>query len=208
MDVPIAERGLNIEGGDFILEEVAKAIRQLKNNKAPGEDQIFPEMFKVEDDKVPRALVRLFNKIKENGHLPSEWKNGVIVKVPKKGNLSECGNWRGITLSPIALKIFCRVLLNRMEVVLDSVLREEQAGFRKGRGCTDQIFVVRHLMQQANEMKPRLSLCFVDFQKAFDSVSREMLGKVLRNYGVPDWIVKLVEELHCGTFCRLWLVVL
>ena len=49
--------------------------------------------------------------------------------------------------------IFCKVLLNRIEPVLDGVLREEQAGFRKGRGCNDQIFVVRHLMQQANEMK-------------------------------------------------------
>ena len=49
--------------------------------------------------------------------------------------------------------MFCKVLLNRMELVLYGILREEQAGFRKGRGCNDQIFVVRHLMQQANEMK-------------------------------------------------------
>ena len=47
--------------------------------------------------------------------------------------------------------------------MLDGVLREEQAGFRKGRGCNDQIFVVWHLMQQANEMKASLSLCFVDY---------------------------------------------
>ena len=80
-------------------------------------------------------------------------------------------------MSPIALKIFCKVLLNRIEPVLDGVLREEQASFRKGRGCNDQIFVVRHLMQQANEMKASLSLCVVDFEKAFDSVSREAMGK-------------------------------
>ena len=96
----------------------------------------------------------------------------MIVNIPKTGDLSDGGNWRGITSSPIALKIFFKVLLNRIELVLDGVLREEQAGFRKGRGCRDQIFVVSHLMQHANEMKASLSLCFVDFEKAFDSVSR------------------------------------
>ena len=66
--------------------------------------------------------------------------------------------------------------------MLDGILREEQAGFRKGRGCSDQIFVVRHLMQQVNEIKARLSLCFADFEKSFDSVLREAIGKVLRHY--------------------------
>ena len=90
-----------------------------------------------------------------------------------------------------------------MEPVVDGILREEQAGFRSGRGCNDQIFVVRHLMQQANEMKTSLSLCFVDFQKAFDSVSRGMIKKVLRHYGVPEWLAKLIEDLHEGTFCKV-----
>ena len=70
----------------------------------------------------------------------------MIFKVPKKRDLSDCGKWKGITLSPVALKIFCKVLLNR----IDGVLREEEAGFRKGRGCNDQIFVVMYFMQQAN----------------------------------------------------------
>ena len=60
--------------------------------------------------------------------IPSEWKKGMIVKIPKKGGLSDCGNWWGITLCPIALKIFCKVLLNWIELVLDGVLREELAG--------------------------------------------------------------------------------
>ena len=62
----------------------------------------------MDEDRLPLILVKLLNKIKENGMIPSEWKNGVIVKIPKKGDLSDCGNWRGITLSPIALKIFLK----------------------------------------------------------------------------------------------------
>ena len=79
-------------------------------------------------------------------------------KAPKKGDLSECGNWRGITLLPIALKIFSRILLNRLEPMIEDILRDEQAGFREGRKCNDQIFIVRYLMQQANEMKVSLTL--------------------------------------------------
>ena len=59
-------------------------------------------------------------------------------------------------------------------------------------------------MQQANEMKASLSLCFVDFEKAFDRVSREAMGKdLMRYYGVPEWLVKLVKDLLEGTFCKV-----
>ena len=87
--------------------------------------------------------------------------------------------------SPIALKIFSRILLNRLEPVVDGILRDEQAGFRKGRGCSYQIFIDRHLMQQANEMKVPLSLCFVDFEKALNSISKMTRGKVMGLYGIP-----------------------
>ena len=80
-------------------------------------------MFKAEEDRLPLILVKLLDKTRESGMIPSEWKNSLIVKIPKKGDLSDCENWRGITLSPIALKIFCKVLLNRIELVLDGVLR-------------------------------------------------------------------------------------
>ena len=202
-DIPPAQEDLNIDTGEIRLEEVIKAIRQLKNYKAPGEDGLFPEMFKVEEDGLVFALRKLCNEIWVTGIIPSGWKNGVIVKVPKKGDLSQCGNWRGITLSPIALKIFSRVLLNRLELVVDGILRDEQAGFRKGRGCNDQIFVVRHLMQQANEMKVPLSLCFVDFEKAFDSISRRTMGKIMRHYGIPEEFVRVILNMHDGTSCKV-----
>ena len=57
-------------------------------------------------------------------------------------------------------------------------------------------------MQEENEMKANLRLCFVDFQKAFDSDSGRMIEKVLRHYGVQEWLVKSVGDLHAGTFCK------
>ena len=202
-DIPPAQEDLNIDTGEIRLEEVVTALKQLKNYKAPGEDGLFPEMFKVEEDGLVYILRKLFNEIWVTGIVPSGWKDGIIAKVPKKGDLSLCGNWRGITLSPIALKIFSRILLNRLEPVVDGILRDEQAGFRKGRGCSDQIFIVRHLMQQANEMKVPLSLCFVDFEKAFDSISRRTMGKIMRHYGIPEEFVRVILNMHEGTSCKV-----
>lgn len=121
----------------------------------------------------------------------------------KKGDLRDCGNWRGITLSPVIMKVFAKVILNRIEPVIDKILRKEQAGFRRGRGCDDQIYILRHITQQCNEFKSPLTLCFVDFEKAFDSISREALKKILRHYGIPQKIVNIIVEMHSGTFCQV-----
>ena len=72
--------------------------------------------------------------------MPKDWTQGLIVKLPKKGDLQMCDNWRGITLLSIPSKVFCKIILKRIEAAVDAMLREEQSGFRRGRGCIDQIF--------------------------------------------------------------------
>ena len=74
--------------------------------------------------------------------IPEDWCKGVITKLPKKGDLSNCDNWRGITLLSIASKVFCKILLFRIEDEIDLLLREEQFGFRKSRGCFNQILAL------------------------------------------------------------------
>ena len=112
-------------------------------------------------------------------------------------------NWRGITLSSIALKIFNRILLKRLEPVVNGILRSEQAGFRKEHACSDQIFIVRHLMQQANEIKDPSSLCFVDFEKALDSISKKTMGKIMWHYVILEEFAKVILNMHKGTYCKV-----
>ena len=112
-----------------------------------------------------------------------------------KGDLSNCDNWRGITLLSIPSKVFCRVLLRRIDCVLDLKLRQEQAGFRKGRGCIDQIFARQNIIEQWIEWNVPLYINFIDFKKAFDSVYREGLWKILRAYGIPPKIVTIIRTL-------------
>ena len=84
-----------------------------------------------------------------NEQLPEDWRRGLIVKLPKKDDVTECGNWRGITLMAEAAKVLGRV--TRIRDVVNDKLRQEQAGFRKGRGTVEQIFILRNIIEQCIE---------------------------------------------------------
>ena len=77
--------------------------------------------------------------------------------------------------------ILNRIILERMKGKVDQTLREQQAGFRQDRSCTDQIATLRIIMEQSIEWNSSLYINFVDYEKAFDSVDRETLWKVLRH---------------------------
>ncbi|KAM9354321.1 uncharacterized protein KZ484_012474 isoform 1-T2 [Pholidichthys leucotaenia] len=132
----IEDTGFHIEmkQGRITQQEIEEAIKQTKGNRAPGEDRITADMLKADPKASAKALTELFNKVWEEEKVPVTWKKGIIVKLPKKGDLSACGNWRGINLLSVPGKIFYRVLLMRVRQAIERVLREEQAGFRSGRG--------------------------------------------------------------------------
>ena len=71
------------------------------------------------------------------------WKQGLIIKIPKRGDLTECGNWRGITLTSVPSKVFGRVLIDRIRDGVNSMLRGKKAGFRSWRGTVEHIFILR-----------------------------------------------------------------
>ena len=96
-----------------------------------------------------------------------------MIKLPKKGNLKQCKNWRGITLLPIISKVPSQVIMDRIRSGVDKCLRNEQTGFRKGRGTTEQIFILCNIIEQVNEWQATLYLNFTDSKKAFNSMHRE-----------------------------------
>ena len=163
--IPAAEV-LDIETGPPSVVEVKSALRTLKNGKAPGIDQVYPDLLKVEEHLTAAALTEILGNIWTSEETPPSWKTGLLVKIPKKGNLSDCNNWRGIMLLPVTSKIFSRIILDRISKEVDHLLRKEQAGFRKGRGCADHIFTLRQIMEQSNEWNSTIYANFIDFAKA------------------------------------------
>ena len=98
---------------------------------------------------------------------------------------------RGISFLDIVGKVVARVLQDRLQkicIVAEDELPESQCGFRKSRGCTDMIFVVRQLVETSWEHNSKAFFTFVDLKKAYESVPREAMWLALSKLGIPDLI--------------------
>ena len=125
------------------------------------------------------------------------------MAIPKKGDLSVCDNWRGISLLDVFGKLFARILKWRLELVAEMELAESQCGFRKGRGCMDMIFCARQLIEKTVEHEETVYIVFVDLKKAYDSVPHEVMWKALEKYGYPSNMIKLIRSFHDGMSAEL-----
>ena len=87
-------------------------------------------------------LTSFINSVWLNETLPSDWKQRIIVQIPKKGIFSKCSNWRGITLLYVPGKVLSYIIYARLKDEAQDAMREEQDGFRKDRGCSDHLFAL------------------------------------------------------------------
>jgi len=145
-------------------------------------------------------LEDLFEIIWNTETIPGDWTKGIIVKIPKKGDTTICDNHRGINLlSVVPSKIFTRVIINWLYDEVNRLLRSGQAGFRRGRSTTEQIFILRNIIKQSIEWQLPIYINFIDFEKAFDSVHRDSLWTIMKYYGIPEKIVKMIKLLYMKT---------
>ena len=119
------------------------------------------------------------------------WKKGFMVKIFKKGDLPDCNNWRRVTLLPVISKIFCRMMLERIKI-----------GIHNG-STTEQIFSLKNILEQAIEWREGLYIHLVDFEKAFDSVRRESLWNIMRSYGIPGRMVRVIADIYEDFECAV-----
>ena len=91
-----------------------------------------------------------------------------------------------------------QILQARLQQYVNHELPDVQAGFRKGRGTTDQIANIRWMMEKAREFQKKIYFCFIDYAKAFDSVDHNKLWKILKEMGIPDQLICLLRNLYAG----------
>lgn len=150
-------------------------------------------------------LTSLYQVIWRKGEVPQDFKDASIVHIYKrKGDRASCDNHRGISLLSIAGKILARIILNRLTShVAENAVPESQCGFRAGRGTCDMIFAIRQLQEKCREQNKGLHMVFVDLTKAFDTVNREGLWKILGKFGCPEKLVSLIAQFHDGMQARV-----
>ena len=149
------------------LEELTKAIDQLKSRKAAGVDSIPPEIWKHEGPVLHVKLHNLLVCCWEQGKLAQDLRNAVIITLYKNmGEKSDCSNYRGITLLSIAGKVLARVLLHRLvPTIAEEILRQSQCGFRANRGTMDMVFVLHQLQEKCREQNMGLCLLLLILPK-------------------------------------------
>ena len=124
---------------------------------------------------------------------------GCILPFPKKGDLGLAKNYRGITLTSIAAKIYNALLRNRREPKIDNILRKNQNGFRRNRSTTLQILTIRRILEGVRAKNLQATLIFVDFTKALDSIHRGKMEQILLAYSIPKETVAAITILYRNT---------
>jgi sorting nexin-29 len=126
----------------------------------------------------------------------------LIIKLPKNGDLTDCKNWRGITLLNSINKLVTIIPYQRLSDKLQPILRKEQAGFRPHRSCVDQN-TLRIAVEQSLKYRAPLYMIFVDFKRAFDSLKHTAIWQTLAERGVPTKLVIIIKELHNKSTCQV-----
>ena len=181
---------------------VKKTISKIKAGKAAGPSGIVVEMIEAVGDRGVSMIRDLAGAIIRGGKVPSEWEQKFIVCLYKgKGDALERGNYRGLKLTEQVMKVLERIVdgLIRQLVLIDN----SQFGFVPGRGISDAIFVVRQLQEKHLAANKRLYMVFVDLEKAFDHVPRNVIWWALRKLGVEEWIVRLVQGMYANAWSRV-----
>ena len=181
---------------------IEKALDKMKNGKAPGPSGIVAEMMKASGKVGSQIMSDLANAIIREECVPESWEESYIINCYKgKGDARIRGNYRGLKLLEQAMKV--------IERVADSLIREQvdidemQYGFTPGRGTTDAIFILRQMQEKYVGSNKRLYMAFVDLEKAFDRVPREVLWWAMRKVGVEEWLIRLVQSMYTNARSRV-----
>ena len=181
------------------LEEVVAVVRNMKNGRAAGDDGIPAEALKALPPSGIRSLHSIIVDIWTTGLIPDTWRPAIIVPLHKKGSTTSVSNYRGISLLRTAYKCLERLIVSRILPAREQTTREEQCGFRPGRGTIDQIHTLRRIIEVHYEHGRPLQLAFLDYASAFDSPDRDRLFDALAADGVPSHLLDLLRDLNSRT---------
>ena len=187
-------------------KEITNAIKKLKNNKAMGNDLIASEMLKYAVPAITPCLSKIFNNILTNTDYPTLWAESYITNIYKKGGKLDPNNYRGIAISSTLGKTFNTILNNRLITYLseNKLINPSQIGFLKDSSTTDHILTLKTIIDKyTKSIKKTLYLCFVDFQKAFDSVWHTGLLYKLQNMGINGLFLQTLRNMYSKLSIRI-----
>ena len=180
--------------------DVLRLIEKIKVNKAPGPDKISPKILQEVKYQISKPLSILFNKSLTLCKVPSDWKCANVTPIFKKGNKSQPGNYRPISLTSVVCKLLETVIRDKMVKFLEEnqIMKDSQHGFRSKRSCLTNLLDFFHDVFDNYDKCRSIDIIYLDFQKAFDKVPHKRLLDKLLTHGISgsihDWIKDWLSE--------------
>jgi CRISPR/Cas system-associated protein endoribonuclease Cas2 len=186
-------------------DEILLAIRKLKLRKAPGPDGLPGEFFKNALCAIVPFFLRFFNVLFEKGIYPENWTQSIMLPLYKKGDPNNPSNYRGISLTDISGKIYGTIINRRIQnwVNENNITGECQAGFKKGYSTIDHMFTLLACVQKQLSLHRKLYVAFIDFEKCFDSINRNLLWPILFKQEIKGKLYRCIKSMYVNVKARV-----
>lgn len=184
------------------VAEISNAISKLKNGKAPGLDNISNNMIKCSQTFLLPCLYKIFNSCLTFGYYPKPWSSGYIIPIHKSNDSSDPNNYRGITVTNAIGKLFNKILDIRLDKFLEKhhIISDYQIGFTRKARTSDHMYILKTIIDKyCNTKDGRVFACFVDFQKAFDTVIHTGIKIKLLKIGVGTNFYQVVKSMYTSS---------
>jgi hypothetical protein len=193
--------------GEITIDEIGKALKDLKNGKTPGTDGFPPDFYKFFWGDIKQLVFESIAFVGEKKEMSIDQRRGVINLIPK-GNkdIRRLKNWRPISLLNTDYKILTKTMASRLKKVLPTVIHPDQVAYLKGRYIGQNIRTIIDIMEYTKENDIEGIIAFLDFEKAFDSIDWRVLEEALESFNIGQtfrsWVKGIYKNtMSCVTNC-------
>jgi hypothetical protein len=175
--------------------KVKDVLKRMMRDKAMGPDRLPIQVWRSLGDVAIVWLTKLFNLIFRSNKMSDECRRSILVPIFKnKGGMQSCTNYRGIKLMSHTMKLCEKIIEHRLRGVTN--VTENQFGFMLERSTTDAIFLIRQLMKRCRDQKKDLHKIFIDLEKAYDKVPRNVMWWTLQKHKVSTKYITLIKDMY------------
>ena len=186
-------------------ESVTKLLKELDVNKSMGPDGVHPKLIKYlsQDQSFVDAIVLLFRACITERCIPEVWKTAIVVALYKKGSVHNPNEYRPVSLTCILCKVYEKLVREYILEGIEKAISSKQHGFTRGRSCLSNLLETIDVVNDLLAEGGCADILYFDFSKAFDSVPHHRLLIKLKGFGIPDYILDILEDFLVGRSMRV-----
>ena len=183
---------------EVTFKEFDECVKALRSGRAPGWDGVPIEVY-LSSDAAKQELYELVCLIWRTEIIPEDLVHALFIMLYKKGSRDDFANYRAIGLLCHSYKVLSVIILRRMQPALEERLPDSQAGFRKARGCRDNVLILKTIINEVIKAGQEAVVTFIDYTADFDSVSHRFLDESLAEAKVSPKVRRMIRAIYTST---------